>query len=302
MIRRTWRQLSHLKQRLYKSLTPKRDETLDIVDLRLTIDPEDVGGRAYRNRPAVEERNSLLYPAIASHLRPSLIVDIGANYGFTALVLARWFPSARLLLVEPDPKLQPYLRRNLSQNRVRNYELHQALCGDRSELSASFGINPRSSQDNRVRGLEGWSTVTVRSTTLSDLLAQHGEAETLIKIDTQGAETQVFRGAESYLLGSDRWLIKSEFAPDWLQSQGNSPVELLDELVARYSVIEAPARARFGRTDLQSLFAQPLRPAEVQAFVQHVQSLDRQGRGWVDLLVAPRGFRWNAESARRSGA
>ena len=52
----------------------------------------------------------------------------------------------------------------------------------------------------------------------------------------------MFEGGESFLSDHDRWFIKTEFAPMWLQSQKTDPVALLRELLRCYTVYEAPGR------------------------------------------------------------
>ena len=238
---------------------------------------------------SVEEARNQLYQRLSVGLRPVVVVDVGANYGFTAAIFARHFVNAELILVEPDPKLGGYIERNMKANSVSNYRLVRALCGNRNDAVTSFGVNPSSSQDNRVRAMAGWATVEVPSVTISKLLEPYPDRPVFIKVDTQGFETQVFAGAEHYLAHSNDWFIKTEFGPHWLESQGNSAVDLLTQLVAKYRVVEAPARTRFDRDSLGALFSDPLKTAQISAFVTHVRRLNDDGLGWVDLYVAPKG-------------
>ena len=83
------------------------------------------------------------------------------------------------------------------------------------------------------------------------------------------------------------WLIKMEFAPHWLRSQGTDPLELLRYLVGGYQIAEYPERIVYKTSGLASLFDQPLAATELEAFLQHVISLDRDGLGWVDLIARP---------------
>lgn len=263
------------------------DKTLDIAGLSLVVDWADYGGRQYQNRSSVEEVKNQLYSRLAEKFRPSVVVDVGANYGFTGSIFSRSFPEAELILIEPDPKLGNYIHRNMQANGVSKYRLIQSICSDKAGESVSFGINPSSSQDNRVQSLPGWNSVEMSSVTISEILSVYNNESVFIKVDTQGFETQVYKGAESYLSSSDNWFIKSEFAPSWLESQGNSPEELLLYLIERYRVIEAPARTRFGRDSLKSLFSLPLNKDEIRSFIAYVKSLNKNDLGWVDIYIAP---------------
>lgn len=57
-------------------------------------------------------------------------------------------------------------------------------------------------------------------------------------------------------------------------------------LVERFVVIEAPARARFGRDPIAKLFSEPIHFNEIKDFIQNVTALKGSGLGWVDLYVA----------------
>ena len=104
----------------------------------------------------------------------------------------------------------------------------------------------------------------------------------------QGFELHVLRGLEPWLLSRADWLLKMEFAPDWLRSQGTDPRSVLDHLQSRYDFIEFPERIPYGTPSTASLFAYPLQVCDHRAFIEYVVSLNKAGTGWVDLLVRPR--------------
>lgn len=243
----------------------------------------------YSERPAFEETKSLLYPLVQKELTPDFVIDIGANYGFTSLIYAEAFPCSHIFAVEPSPELLPLLKQNLAQLSSTRVTIIAAACGAKSDGSLVFGINPHSSQDNRVIPQSGWSTVEVQQTTLDDIAKQvSASASLFIKVDTQGYEFNVFKGAEATLSRCSRWLIKTEFAPYCLLSQGTQPCQLLEYLVDRYLVFESPARILFGSSAISSVLGKPLERHQVEAFVDHVTNLNRNYTGWVDLLIRPR--------------
>ena len=84
------------------------------------------------------------------------------------------------------------------------------------------------------------------------------------------------------------WLMKMEFGPDWLESQGTQPLEFLNHLVDHFAVVECPARFRFKGDGIDRLFAEPLASEETGRFLSHVVSLDDRDMGWCDLLIRPR--------------
>jgi FkbM family methyltransferase len=255
----------------------------------LSVRSDDHGGQMYNDRPAFEETQSLLYPLVQKEITPALVIDVGANYGLTALIYAEAFPSAHIVAVEPSPELLPLLKRNLGQLPAKRVTVLSAACGAKSGSSLVFGINPNSSQDNRVIPQAGWPTVEVQQTTIDDIAKLINASSSLfIKVDTQGYELNVFKGAEATLSRCSRWLVKTEFAPHWLLSQGTQPCQMLEYLVERYLVFESPVRIPFGSSALSHLLGKPLERHQVEAFVDHVTNLNRNSTGWVDLLIRPR--------------
>lgn len=255
------------------------------ITLQVLADTKDV--EWYQQRRAFEERVSPLYELIGRE-GFDCFVDIGANVGFISVLARRGAPRIRVIAVEADPRLVPLIRENLSANGVEDATVVHALIGEVDGDGGRFSLNPSSTLDNRV-DVAQWRKVDVPTRSADALLTEHGvTGRTFFKIDTQGYELHVLHGLAGYLAGSADWMLKMEFAPDWLVSQGTDPEELLAYLVQRYDVAEYAERIPYGTRSLASLFAVPLTEVQPAGFVAHVRSLNRQGRGWVDLIVRPR--------------
>jgi len=266
------------------------EKTIMIKDISLTVDFSDRGGRAYASRSSHDQYVSPIYDEIASYLGPKLVIDVGANYGFTGLIFAKRFPNAKIILVEASPRLCTFIQRNFEANMIKNYKVIHAVCGKSDNNKVQFSLNPLSSCDNRVIGLDGWESIQVPTKTLARIIDDtYTSGNIFIKIDTQGFEERVFSGAEDFLSKHDNWLIKTEFAPHWLKSQGTDPLEFLRLLITNFMVIETPARSRFKGDNLIKLFSEPLTINESEEFLSYVTSLDDNDLGWCDLLIKPKG-------------
>lgn len=282
-----------LKSKIWRCLKRKKhqdssnnlviEEVISFPTFRLVVNASDYGGKMYNDRVAFEECQSLLYPIIKNTINPDVVVDIGANYGFTSLIFSRAFPNAQILAIEPAKNLQPFLKKNLADRKVK---IIQAVCGSQNDENVEFGINPISSQDNRVIPQKGWNTISVPQISLDKLLEKIPSSKSLfLKIDTQGFEYSVIQGASHTLQRFDKWIIKMEFAPFWLKSQGTDPNSLLNYLAEKYNIIESPARIPFGMQKIKDLSNNILRKEQIDLFISHVENLNRDLRGWVDLIV-----------------
>ncbi|MEZ5897607.1 MAG: FkbM family methyltransferase [Parvularculaceae bacterium] len=258
-----------------------------IEDIDLLFLNTDAGGTHYQGRGHRDEYKSPFYPALRRALSPEHCIDIGANYGFTGLLMRKAFPDCRLTLVEPVPALEQFIRVNFERNGVRFDNLLSAIVSSEHGRS-SFGVNTKSSQDSRVVAKPGWKVIETDVYTLDQLAGDaRGDQGVYIKIDTQGWEEHVFGGGENFLARHGKWLIKSEFAPMWLESQGSKPESFLRYLLDRYCVYESLPRYRWGAKTLDAIIGEPLVAGCEEDFTNYVRKLTKNDRGWVDLFILP---------------
>lgn len=262
---------------------------VQIGTITLTFRAKDTGGTHYLGRGHFEEYLSPFYPLLAKTLQPAVCVDIGANYGYTGLLMRRAFPDSHLTLVEPVPWLADFIRHNFAANDARFDVFHSAIASTMTaDGQSSFGVNEKSSQDSRVVAQPGWKVVMTDVVTL-DALARDiaPDQGVYIKIDTQGWEERVFAGGADFLGRHDRWFLKTEFAPMWLESQGSDPVALLADLIRRYEVYESAGRQRWNCASLAEGIGTALTPGCEADFVHYVRNLAIRDTGWVDLYILP---------------
>lgn len=121
----------------------------------------------------------------------ALFVDVGANVGvFTVLAAAA--VGARSIAIEPVPATFARLRRNIAINQAgERVEAHQLGVSDRTgSLRFSLDLD---AMNHVMQPGEAGAGSEVPVTTLDSLLADR--APTLIKIDVEGHEEAVLRGA-----------------------------------------------------------------------------------------------------------
>lgn len=140
-------------------------------------------------------------------LQSGVVLDIGANVGDWSGALFQLAPRASAVLFEPAPGPLELLRSRFSDDpRVRLLpfavsesagaaDFHVTAHGHNSSLRVPLNMNQ---QYGVSTGWEEVGQVVVRTVALDDLLADLG-SPSLIKIDVQGAEALVLRGAERTL-------------------------------------------------------------------------------------------------------
>jgi FkbM family methyltransferase len=145
-------------------------------------------------------------PAEAEHL--GLVVDLGANIGFTSVYLARRLAGARVVAVEPDPANAALLRRNLAQNGIDALVVEAAI-GPR-DGTARF----RSNRESNLGYVAEDGDLSVPMLSVPTLL-ERADATTggfLLKLDIEGGEEQLFTGELGWL--GDVELLLPEFHLD----------------------------------------------------------------------------------------
>jgi FkbM family methyltransferase len=151
------------------------------------------------------------------------VIDIGANIGwFSLLAAARCGDSGHVHAFEPHPVIARYLNRSIHDSRVDNrVTLHQlALDEKRGEAVLGARANTNNPGHNWLLGAHEKSDAQfdrhkVATARLDDLLPDATPA--IIKIDVEGAEARVMRGARD-LLRRAKPLVLSELFPEQLKA------------------------------------------------------------------------------------
>jgi FkbM family methyltransferase len=148
-------------------------------------------------------------------VEPGMVVyDIGANYGIHALLLARRVgPSGRVFGFEPDTEIRAALAEAIALNGFRNVTVVPYAAADETgealfQRGAHAGAGHLASVDE-TRG-----AITVATVRLDDFVFdQQQPPPQLIKIDVEGAESRVLRGAERVLADHQPALLIDLHAP-----------------------------------------------------------------------------------------
>ncbi|MHB8644056.1 MAG: FkbM family methyltransferase, partial [Gaiellaceae bacterium] len=137
--------------------------------------------------------------ALVRVLRPGMrFWDIGAHAGFMTLLASRIVgESGGVLAFEPASETRARLVRNIRINGIDNVDVCSQAVSAASGTATLFA-HAASSMWTLVPELGDRPSGEVECTTLNDLTAAHG-APDIVKIDVEGAETDVLAGGTAML-------------------------------------------------------------------------------------------------------
>lgn len=137
--------------------------------------------------------------------------DIGANVGIYSVAIGRAVGrDGRVVAVEPDKANLSRLRDNLALNSITNVHVVEAVAGDGDEVVELHIANDPAY--NSIIGIEpghvAVGTTAVQSVLLDRVWEDLGRpAVSLVKIDVEGSEPAVLRGARAMLMATHPALI-----------------------------------------------------------------------------------------------
>jgi FkbM family methyltransferase len=166
--------------------------------LRRTINGTDSLLVLPRFRGVAESYEPNFWTQMMAEVQPgSIVVDVGAYIGlYTVAIAKRLGPSGKVIAFEPDPDSFASLKAHVELNQVAGrVELVQAAAT--TENGTVPFESGRHSSMSRIAGEEAQGTYRVKAVRLDTILAE--SRVDILKIDVEGFEEQVVRGASGIL-------------------------------------------------------------------------------------------------------
>lgn len=140
-------------------------------------------------------------------------------------------PKGRIVAIEPDRENLAILTRNAAMSGGQGIiEIVDAALSD-GEGHAQIFLSPDNLGDHRLfDGGEARAQAPVRATTLDGVMTGRLQSPAIVKLDTQGAEAKILRGARRTL--SVRPILSIEFWPYGLDQNGDDAMALWNMLSA----------------------------------------------------------------------
>jgi FkbM family methyltransferase len=169
---------------------------------------------------------------LGSHLREGdTAIDVGAHYGiYSILMAAKCGQRGHVVAFEPDPYAREVLARNIALNpALKPPVIESAACSDEIGEAILFSRGGNA-QSSLVRSGVEFSPehkseeIPVPVLTLDSYLISHKLAPSCVKIDAEGAEVRILKGADKLLASTAK--ILCELHPYAWPEFGNTFAEL----------------------------------------------------------------------------
>jgi len=176
----------------------------------MLLDPQDVG-----------LSRTLFYRGIHEPLATQIakeeltegmtVIDVGSNLGYYVLLEAGQIGSqGRLFAIEPVPRTFAILEQNIALNQIGNASAENlAMSSESAELTMNVTeqfnwahIPQKQMNSNRAKDMSRWvrETISVRGLTLDDFVQSRNiECVNFLRMDTEGYETEIIKGAANVL-------------------------------------------------------------------------------------------------------
>ncbi len=161
---------------------------------------------SYVNEAELDEMLSELYAKkyylFSTTKKSPVIFDVGALIGETALFFKDQYPGAKITAFEPSPRSFKLLKKNVSQNNIKNIRLiNAAVAGKSGKMDFYIDRDPnnpwgRGDTLKKTNLLSSQTAIRVPAVRLSKYIKSEID---LLKLDIEGAETEVIQEIEPKL-------------------------------------------------------------------------------------------------------
>ena len=138
--------------------------------------------------------------------KDEIIIDIGSNLGYFALLMSNLAKNGKIYAIEPVPLNMNILKRNIDLNKLKNISTFQIAIADKEGESKfyfleNFNNSSLEKLDEKLN-LKLLETIKVKTTTLDNFIKNFVLKEhlpTFIRMDLEGYEYSIFKNSPEML-------------------------------------------------------------------------------------------------------
>ncbi len=210
----------------YRLLLSKiRPEYAEVNGLKIFLDSKDSMEFSMRSfEPGVTR-------IFREKIKPGMtFIDIGAHIGYYTLLTSKLVgPDGLVFAFEPNPDNGALLERSIKENGLKNIKLTKKALAQNTGKT-NFFMSGVSNDSRCYFAGEGRKSIEVETISLDDFFKGADQKIDFIKMDVDGFEFSVLRGAEKLISNSKRLMLITEFCPGYLEQAGESPREYFSYL------------------------------------------------------------------------
>jgi len=131
-----------------------------------------------------------------------IVFDIGANIGYYSMLSSRKIgENGKIFSFEPVIRNLSFLYRHVEQNKLKNITILPLACSENSELvKFSFGLDTAQGHllevENPVKTVNSYDRITyIHTISIDEFISRSGNYPNIVKIDVEGSELLVLKGA-----------------------------------------------------------------------------------------------------------
>lgn len=156
-----------------------------------------------------------------------VFLDVGANIGFLSCIAARLVGDGGFVYaVEPNPEIYKILEKNIALNKLENINPFNFALGaevSKARIYDNLRTNRGSASLIPPKGISEQSGKEINVTTIDTLIRKRQMSiPTLLKIDVEGFELEVLKGASTLLRSSQAPILCVEYSYLHTQYRGNT--------------------------------------------------------------------------------
>ena len=155
------------------------------------------------------------------NIKKGIFVDIGANLGkYSVIVSKRMNKKGKVIAIEPHPYNFKMLEKNIKLNKLNNVILKELACSNSKDISDFYldEVGLKGGGGHSLVKIIGKNKISVKTDTLDNILRELKIKKIdLVKIDVEGGEINVLKGAVKILKNSHPKIIFEVWDKSYLE-------------------------------------------------------------------------------------